>query len=55
MTQERRTRWTARIGVLLTAALWMLIGVAAAIASPAAAPVNVDPPTITGTAQAAKY
>ena len=51
MTQERKARWTVRTGVLLSAALWMLIGVAAAIASPAVAPVNVDPPTITGTAR----
>ena len=51
MTKERKTRWTVRTGVLLSTALWMLIGVAAAIASPAAAPVNVDPPTITGTAR----
>ena len=51
MTQERKTRWTVGTGVLLSAALWMLIGVAAAIASPAVAPVNVDPPTITGTAR----
>lgn len=51
MTHERKARWTVRTGVLLSAVLWTLIGVAAAIASPAAAPVNVDPPTITGTAR----
>jgi len=51
MTQETKARWTMRTGVLLSAALWMLIGVAAAIASPTAAPVNIDPPTITGTAR----
>lgn len=32
-------------------ALWALIGVAGATAAPAAAPVNIDPPTITGTAR----
>jgi hypothetical protein len=49
MTQERKTRVTARSGVVLSAALWVLIGVAAAYASPSAAPVNIDLPTISGT------
>ena len=49
MTQERKARVTARTGVVLSAALWVLIGVAAAYGSPSAAPVNVDPPTISGT------
>jgi hypothetical protein len=49
MTQERKTRMTARAGVLLSATLWILIGVAAASAAPSAPPVNIDPPTITGT------
>jgi hypothetical protein len=49
MTQERKKRLTARAGVLLSATLWLLIGVAAAYAAPSAPPVNVDPPTITGT------
>ena len=39
------------IGVVLSAALWLLIAVAAVQASPTAAPVNIDPPTITGTAR----
>ena len=51
MTQERKTRLVARGGVLLSAALWLLIAVAAVQASPTAAPVNIDPPTITGTAR----
>ena len=51
MTQKRKTRLTARAGVALTAALWLLIAVAAAIAAPSAAPVNIDPPTVTGTAR----
>jgi hypothetical protein len=49
MTQEPKKRLTARAGVLLSATLWLLIGVAAAYAAPSAPPVNVDPPTITGT------
>ena len=49
MTQERKARVTARTGVVLSAALWVLIGVAAAYGSPSVAPVNVDPPTISGT------
>jgi hypothetical protein len=49
MTQERKKRLTARAGVLLSATLWLLIGVVAAYAAPSAPPVNVDPPTITGT------
>ena len=49
MTHELTTRPADRGGVLLSAALWMLIGVAAVQASPAVAPVNIDPPTITGT------
>ena len=51
MTQERTTRLLARGGVLLSATLWLLIVAAAVQASPAAAPVNIDPPTITGTAR----
>jgi hypothetical protein len=51
MTQETRTRLVARGGVLLSAALWLLIAVAAVQASPTVAPVNIDPPTITGTAR----
>ncbi|HEX4746974.1 MAG TPA: hypothetical protein VFU99_08840 [Gaiellaceae bacterium] len=52
MTQEAKTRMVARAGVILTAALWLLVVVSAVQASPAAAPVNIDPPTITGTARA---
>ena len=52
MTQERKTRWVARGGVFLSTALWLLVAVAAVQASPTAAPVNIDPPTITGTARA---
>jgi hypothetical protein len=52
MTQERTARLAARSGVALSAALWALIAVAAVQASPTAAPVNIDPPTITGTARA---
>jgi hypothetical protein len=51
MTPGRRTRLTARAGVALAAVLWLLIGVAAAIAAPSTAPVSIDPPTITGTAR----
>ena len=51
MKQERTTRLAARGGVLLSAALWLLIAVAAVQASPTVAPVNIDPPTITGTAR----
>ena len=51
MTQERKTRLVARSGVLLSAALWLFIAVAAVQASPTVAPVNIDPPTITGTAR----
>jgi hypothetical protein len=42
---------TAFTGALLSAALCGLIVVAAVMAAPSAAPVNVDPPTITGTAR----
>lgn len=49
MTHEGKALMTARTGVLLSAALWVLIGVAAAYGSPNAAPVNVDPPMISGT------
>ena len=51
MTKERKTAMVARSGVVLSAALWLLIAVAAVQASPTAAPVNIDPPTITGTAR----
>ena len=49
MTRERKARVTARSVALLGAALLPLIGVAAAHGSPSAAPVNIDPPTISGT------
>jgi hypothetical protein len=52
MTQERKTAMARRARVLLSAAIWLLIAVAAGQASPAAAPVNNDLPTITGTARA---
>jgi hypothetical protein len=52
MTQERKIAMARRAGVLLSAAIWLLIAVAAGQASPAAAPVNIDLPTITGTARA---
>jgi hypothetical protein len=52
MTQERKSSMARRAGVLLSAAIWLLIVVAAGQASPAAAPVNIDLPTITGTARA---
>ena len=51
MKMERKAAMVARSGVVLSAALWLLIAVAAVQASPTVAPVNVDPPTITGTAQ----
>jgi len=51
MTHVRKTATVACAGVLLSAVLWVLTGVAVAQASPAAAPVNIDPPTITGTAR----
>jgi hypothetical protein len=49
MTRERKARVTARTGVVLSAALWVLIGIAAANGSPSVAPVNIDLPTISGT------
>ena len=49
MTNRRNAQVTARAGVFLSVALWLLILAAAAYGSPSAAPVNVDPPTITGT------
>jgi hypothetical protein len=51
MKRIRRPVTVAPTGLLLTAALWLLVGVAAAYGSPSAAPVNVEPPTITGTAR----
>ena len=51
MKMERKAAMVARSGVVLSAALWLLIAVAAVQASPTVAPVNDDPPTITGTAQ----
>jgi hypothetical protein len=51
MTQERKNTMVRRAGVLLSAAIWLLIAVAAAQGSPAAAPANIDQPTITGTAR----
>lgn len=50
MTQGK-TRMVVRAGVLLSAVLWVSIGVSASYGAPAVAPVNVDPPTITGTAR----
>ena len=47
----QRSVTVARTGVMLTAALWLLVGVAAAYGSPSVAPVNVEPPTVTGTAR----
>ena len=49
MTRKRKDQLTARSGVMLTAALWGLIVVAAAYGAPSVPPVNVEPPTITGT------
>ena len=54
MTKKRKAAMTARVGVLLSVALWVLVGVGAVQASPAAAPVNVEPPTVTGTARASE-
>jgi hypothetical protein len=51
MTQERKIRWTARTGVLLSSVLWMLIVVVGASSAVAAAPINVESPTVTGTAR----
>lgn len=51
MQHKRKTRSVARVGVLLSAALGLLIAVAAVQAAPTVAPVNIDPPTITGTAR----
>ena len=50
MIQNKR-RTAALPGIFLSAALWMLILVAAANPAVAAAPVNVEPPTVTGTAR----
>ena len=49
MTNRRNAQVTARAGVFLSVALWLLILAAAAYGSPSAALVNVDPPTISGT------
>jgi hypothetical protein len=49
MTRERKDRRNARAGLMLSAALWLLVAVAAVQAAPAAAPVNIELPTITGT------
>ena len=51
MKHKRKTRSVARVGVLLSAALGLLSAVAAVQAAPTAAPVNIEPPTITGTAR----
>ena len=47
----KRTRASALSRGVIPAALVALVVAAAAMASPAVAPVNVDPPTITGTAR----
>jgi len=50
MTKTLKTASAAAVTGLMTAsALVFLVIVAAAAAAPQAAPVNVDPPTITGT------
>jgi hypothetical protein len=50
MTKTHKTASAAAaIGLLTSAALVFLVLVAAAAAAPEAAPVNIDPPTITGT------
>ena len=54
MKHKRKTRSVARVGVLLSAALGLLSAVAAVQAAPTAAPVNVEPPTITGTPGSAR-
>ena len=51
MIQSPKRSTTALTGVLSSAALWMLIAVAAASPAVTAAPANVEPPTITGTAR----
>ena len=51
MIQSPKRSTTAFTGFLLSAALWMLIAVAAASPAVTAAPVSVEPPTITGTAR----
>ena len=51
MTQKRKRPTAAFTGIVLSAAVWMLIVVAAASSAVSAAPVNVEPPTITGTAR----
>ena len=51
MSKERKTAMVPVRVCCLSAALWLLIAVAAVQASPTAAPVNIDPPTITGTAR----
>jgi hypothetical protein len=52
MTKTHKTASAAAsVGLLASAALVVLIVVAAATAATQAAPVNVDPPTITGTAR----
>ncbi len=53
MTKTHKTATaSASVGFLASAALAVLIIVAAATAAPQAPPVNVDPPTITGTPRA---
>jgi hypothetical protein len=51
MIQKRKRPTAAFAGIFLFAALWILIVAAAASSAVAAAPVNVEPPTITGTAR----
>lgn len=49
MIQKRKRPTAAFTGILLSAALWMLTVVSAASSAATAAPVNVEPPTVTGT------
>ena len=49
MRETLKTKKPAVAGFALSASLWCLVVVAAATAAPAAPPVNIDPPTITGT------
>ena len=51
MNRKRKRRTAALTGILLSAALWALIVAAAASSAAAVAPVNVNPPTVTGTAR----
>ena len=51
MNRKRKRPTAALTGIVVSAALWMLIVAAAASSAVAVAPVNVSPPTITGTAR----